>query len=120
MTKCNLEIDAFGGVLSLKKESVSQIKALMTEFDLIDIWRVRNQTYRKFTWRRSKPVTLRRHDYFLVSSHMELDIASCVFFSEEVYVYIPSQEHCLPSYFRMDTLPSPNIPFLLDHLDPWQ
>ena len=71
----NKSLDTLGGVLSLKKESVGQIKALMAEFDLIDIWRVRNPTYRKFTWRRSKPVTLRRLDYFLVSSHMELEIA---------------------------------------------
>ena len=75
-------LDALGGVSSLKKESVGQIKAPMTDFDLIDIWRVRNPTYRKFTWRRSKPVTLRRLDYFLVSSHMELDIASCGFYTQ--------------------------------------
>ena len=78
----NKSLDALGGVLLLKKESVDQIKALMAEFDLIDIWRVRNPTYRKFTWRRSKPVTLRRLDYFLVSSHMELDIASCGFYTQ--------------------------------------
>ena len=53
----NKSLDVLGGVLSLKKESVGQIKALMAEFDLIDIWRVRNPTYMKFTWRRSKPVT---------------------------------------------------------------
>ena len=77
-----VSLDALRGVLSLKKESMGQIKALMTEFDLIDIWRIRNPTYRKFTWRRSKPVTLRRLDYFLVSSHMELDIASCGFYTQ--------------------------------------
>ena len=78
----NKSFDALGGVPSLKKESVGQIKALMTDFDLIDIWRVRNPTHRKFTWRRSKPVTLRRLDYFLVSSHMELDIASWGFYTQ--------------------------------------
>ena len=67
-------LDALGGAPSLKKEPVSQIKALRTDFDFTDIWRARNRTYRKFTWRRSKPVTLRRLDYFLVSSHIELDI----------------------------------------------
>ena len=74
-------LDALGGVPFIKKESVGQMKALMTDFDLIDIWRVRNPSYRKFTWRRSKPVTLRRLDYFLVSSHMELDIAPCGFYT---------------------------------------
>ena len=61
---------------------MGQIKGLMTDFDLIDIWRVRNPTCRKFTWRRSKPVTLRRFDCFLVSSHTELDIASCGFYTQ--------------------------------------
>ena len=78
----NKYLDALEGVSSLKKESVGQIKALMTDFDLIDIWRVRNPTYRKFTWRRSKPLTLRRLDYFLVSSHMELDTASYGFYTQ--------------------------------------
>ena len=78
----NRSLDALGGVSSLKKESVGQIKALMTDFDLTDIWRVRNLTNKKFTWRHSKPVTLRRLDYFLVSSHMELDIASCSFYTQ--------------------------------------
>ena len=33
----NKSLDALGGVSLLKKESVGQIKALMTDFDLIDI-----------------------------------------------------------------------------------
>ena len=79
----NKSLDALGGgVPSLKKKSVGQIKALMTDFDLIDIWIVRNPTYREFAWRRSKPVTSRRLDYFLVSSHMKLDIASCGFYTQ--------------------------------------
>ena len=85
------------GVPSIKKESVGQIKAVMTDFDLIDIWRARNPTYRKFSWTRSKPVTLRRLDYFLVSSHMELDIASCAF-------YTPIQSDHSPIFLKISPL----------------
>ena len=72
----------------------------MTDFDLIDIWRVRNPTYRKFIWRHSKPVALRRLDYFLVSSHMELDIASCGF-------YIPIQSDHSPIFLKVSPLADP-------------
>ena len=93
----NKSLDALEGVPSIKRDSVGQIKALMTDLDLIDIWRVRNPTYRKFTWRRSKPVILRRLDYFLVSSHMELDIASCGF-------YTPAQSDHSPIFLKISPL----------------
>ena len=74
-------LDAMGGSPSLKKESVKVIQNLMNDFSLVDVWRLRNPTYKKFSWRRTKPVTMRRLDFFLVSDKMELDISGCGFYA---------------------------------------
>ena len=55
----NKSLDAMGGASSLKKESVKLIQNLMNDFNLVDVWRLHNPTYNKFSWRRTKPVTVR-------------------------------------------------------------
>ena len=42
-------LEAMGGSPSLKKESVKLIQNLMNDFDLVDVWRFRNPTYKKFS-----------------------------------------------------------------------
>ena len=74
-------LDAMGGSPSLKKESVKLIQNLMNDFDLVDVWRLCNPTYKKFSWRCTKPDTMRRLDFFLVSDKMELDISGCGFYA---------------------------------------
>ena len=41
-------LDAMGESPSLKKESVKLIQNLMNDFDLVDVWRLRNPTYKNF------------------------------------------------------------------------
>ena len=62
-------------------------KVLQNQIDnaqLVDIWRVRNPTDRKFTWVKTKPqLTWSRIDYFLISPNMvnttkESEILPCV------------------------------------------
>ena len=48
-------LDALGGSPKLKQESCHTVRFIMSEFDLIDLWRVQNPTLRQFTWRRSNP-----------------------------------------------------------------
>ena len=74
-------LDSMGGNIKLKKDTIKEIEKLKSDFDLLDIWRVRNPSFRKFSWRRTKPVTLRRLDYFLISSELEQNILSCGFLS---------------------------------------
>ena len=64
-------LDSMSGNIKFKEDTVKEIKKLKSDFDLLDIWRVRNSSFRKFLWRRTKPVTLRRLDYFLISSELE-------------------------------------------------
>ena len=61
------------GNIKLKKDTIKEIEKLKKDFDLKDIWRIRNPSFRKFSWRRTK-VTLRRLDYFLISSQLEQNI----------------------------------------------
>ena len=42
-------LDAMGGSPCLKRESVKLIQNLMNDFDLVDVWRLRNPTYKKFS-----------------------------------------------------------------------
>ena len=53
----NKLLDSMGGNIKLKKDTIKEIEKLKSDFDLKDIWRVRNPSFRKFSWRRTKPVT---------------------------------------------------------------
>ena len=70
---------------------------LINDFDLVDVWRLCNPTYKKFSWRRTKPVTIRRLDFFLVSDKMELDISGCGF-------YAPVQSDHSPIFIKISPL----------------
>ena len=60
----NSSLDALGGKPSLESNSLKQMYDLMTEFDLIDIWRIRNPIFRQFSWRWKRPEMKMRRLYF--------------------------------------------------------
>ena len=74
-------LDAMGGTLSLKFNSLKQLQLLMVDYDLSDIWRGSNPTFRQFTWRQANPVKLRRLDFFLISNSLQFDVRLCKFLS---------------------------------------
>ena len=74
-------LDAMGGTPSLKFNSLKQLQSLMVDYDLSDIWKARNPTFRQFTWRQTNPVKLRRLDFFLISNSLQFDVRSCKFLS---------------------------------------
>ena len=49
-------------------------KASVNDFDLVDIWRIRNHTTRRFTWRQRNPFIQRRLDFWLISDVCKEDI----------------------------------------------
>ncbi len=53
-----------------KRESVKHIQELGQNFDLVDIWRIRNPESERFTWRQRDPFIQRRLDYWLISAGM--------------------------------------------------
>lgn len=69
----NPEWDCSGGNQS-KKASVKYVEDLCLDFDLIDIWRIRNPGVKRFTWRQKKPLIQRRLDFWLLSDVCQEDI----------------------------------------------
>ena len=56
------DLDGSGGVKKTK-ESVKILDDICLEQDLIDIWRVRNPTEKRFTWGQKTPIIQRRLDF---------------------------------------------------------
>ena len=52
-------LDGQGGN-SKRKDSGKIGEDMSAEFDLVDIWRIRNPTATRFTWRQNKPIIQRR------------------------------------------------------------
>ena len=69
----SIDLDCSGGK-PFKKDSVKQIQHLSLDFDLVDIWRVRNPESKRFTWRQKNPFIQRRLDYWLISDACQDDI----------------------------------------------
>ena len=68
-------LDGQGGN-SKKKDFEKIVEDMSAELDLVDIWRIRNPTATRFTWRQKKPIIQRRLDYWLVSDILQDGIDS--------------------------------------------
>ena len=60
------DLDCSGG-RPFTKDSIKNVQNLCFDFDLVDIWRIRNPARRRFTWRQKSPFIQRRLDYWLIS-----------------------------------------------------
>ena len=47
----------------------------MESYDLCDIWRLRKQTVKRFTWRQRTPLIQQRPDYFFASNDFQESVA---------------------------------------------
>ena len=61
------------------KKSSSQIKFenIMSSFELVDIWRKRNENKRRYTWSQPNPSVKCRLDYFIIQNNMSDLVRSC-------------------------------------------
>lgn len=108
---CMSKDDALGGNFKQKFRTLSLLHALMEEYDLIDIWRVRNPSVNQFTWRVNTPIVQRRLDYFVISDCLQdtvscCDILSCVFTDHSaITLKLESNENLRrgPAYWRFNT-----------------
>ena len=66
-------LDFSGGKPSIKNY-VKSLQDIISKYDLIDIWRVRNPTKKLFTWRQRNPLIQRRLDFWLISDSLQDDI----------------------------------------------
>jgi len=69
-----LDLESSGGNPTLKLNAIESIESIKSELDLIDIWRLRNPSEIRYTWRgksRGKQVLFRRLDYFFISDDLQ-------------------------------------------------
>ena len=63
-------LDKMGGQRHCHQHVRGEIQRCMEEFDLNDVWRMRNRYVRRYTWRQPRPLIQCRLDYFLVSTSL--------------------------------------------------
>ena len=75
-TCLNPDIDKSGGTKENVTKYSNQITEFNTEFNLIDIWRIRNPDKTRYTWRGQtrNGIVSTRLDYWLISVHMIYDL----------------------------------------------
>ena len=67
----NLDMDKKGGVQKLWENSIIQINKLKERFDLTDVWRVKNENLKQYTWHsNSTPRVFTRLDRFYISDNL--------------------------------------------------
>ena len=66
-------LEAKGGKPSLKQKSVAKLLELKEEYNLCDIWRIRDRTKKSYTFRqhRSSGIINRRLDYVFTSNNLQ-------------------------------------------------
>ena len=69
------DLDGSGGIKNTKA-SVKILEDICLEQYLIDIWRVRHPTEKRFTWRQKTPIIQRRLDYWLVNDGLQNEVVT--------------------------------------------
>ena len=62
--------DKKGGILIPRQHLINSIENIQSEFNLHDIWRVKNPTTLSFTWSKISPFIFCRLDYWLISDSL--------------------------------------------------
>ena len=64
------DLDGRGGN-NRKEDSAKLVQDMPPDFDLVNIWRIRNPTASRFTWHQKTSLVQRRLDYWLVSDSLQ-------------------------------------------------
>ena len=70
----DVDLDPDGGSPKLKVKSLSKLLSMMSENDLCEIYRIRNQKAKHVMWHRKSPFKQRRLDFFLVLNTLQENI----------------------------------------------
>ena len=67
------KLEAKGGKPSLKQKSLAKLLELKEEYDLCDIWRIKNSTKKLYTFKQkhSSGIINRRLDYIFISNKLQ-------------------------------------------------
>ena len=69
----SLQLDSYGSKTE-KRDVVTKICELMLDFNLVDIWRLRNPDKKRYMWKQNKPLVQRQLDYWLISNDFQDDV----------------------------------------------
>ena len=72
-----MALDSIGGSPKLKEKSIFHLWSIMSDYDLVDIYRLCNPGLRQFTWRHRTSLAIRRLDFFLISNNLQSEVKSC-------------------------------------------
>ena len=61
------KLDKMGGIDNIKHKSLEKIAELKSLYDLEDVWRLKHENIKRYTWRQKTPRIHCRLDYFLIS-----------------------------------------------------
>ena len=64
-------LDKKGGSSASRKIAIDSIECFQEEFDLVDIWRVKNPEIKSFTWCQNSPQIFCRLDYWFISNNLQ-------------------------------------------------
>ena len=67
----NPVLDKKGGIVLPRKSVVETIDCLCADFDLVDIWRVKNPLTKSYTWSQISLMIFCRLDYWLISNNLQ-------------------------------------------------
>ena len=71
------DLDAYGGNPRLKLNSIAEYTKIKSIFALCDIYRIRNQKLKRFTFRQKTPCLARRLDRFVISKILQSKVKKC-------------------------------------------
>ncbi len=62
------DLDKAGGVIKTRETITKEMKSFLMALGLVDIWRIKNPSSKRFTFRQRRPLIQSRLDYFMISS----------------------------------------------------
>ena len=68
------KLDTYNYLHENNKNAKSEISNLLSELNMIDIWRDLNIGVKRFTWRKKTPVKMARLDYFFISENLYTEV----------------------------------------------
>ena len=73
----NPVLDKYNGKETDLSQASKTLRNVLVEHSLIDIWRTKNPYNKRYTWRRSNPLTQARLDYWLISIALTYNVTKC-------------------------------------------
>ena len=66
----DFNLDKGGGIYNPKLKSIDKLDQLMANYELHDVWRIKNPNTKRYSWRQPNPLIQCRLDYFLISDSL--------------------------------------------------